>query len=180
VSRDVILQEHRAAAKATISKKRNIERLKGSSKIQADRVDEALEELDDVRPTRPPLHFSLTPSLRLNLTNFSSPNDSPTSHNTSNPPCATTPNTPTKTSSPPSSTTPVPPSSTKNNSSKNSKSYAQKSTPSRSRNRGCTIILSLHTLLLPPSPLLPIALSLLPSAATPWETGPWLHPSHQQ
>ncbi|KAI5481067.1 hypothetical protein MNV49_006253 [Pseudohyphozyma bogoriensis] len=49
LSRDVIVDEHRAAAKATISKRRNIERLKGSSSIRPEKVDEALEELDDAK-----------------------------------------------------------------------------------------------------------------------------------
>lgn len=56
MSRDVILDEHRNAAKAMIAKRRAIERMKGSSSIKADRVDEALEELDDVRPPSPCLH----------------------------------------------------------------------------------------------------------------------------
>ncbi|KAM0751557.1 hypothetical protein T439DRAFT_312879 [Meredithblackwellia eburnea MCA 4105] len=49
VSRDVILDEHRTSAKNTIAKRRNIERMKGSSSIKADRVDEALEELDEAK-----------------------------------------------------------------------------------------------------------------------------------
>ncbi|KAK4705602.1 hypothetical protein P7C70_g598, partial [Phenoliferia sp. Uapishka_3] len=49
VSRDVILDEHRTAAKATIARRRAIEKMRGSSSIKADRVDEALEELDDAK-----------------------------------------------------------------------------------------------------------------------------------
>ncbi|KIY49439.1 hypothetical protein FISHEDRAFT_41755 [Fistulina hepatica ATCC 64428] len=42
-----VLEEYQSAVKATISKKRQIERLKASSNIRADRVDEALEEMDE-------------------------------------------------------------------------------------------------------------------------------------
>jgi hypothetical protein len=48
VNRDVLLDEHRSSVKLTISKRRNIERLKSSSTIKADKVDEALDELDEV------------------------------------------------------------------------------------------------------------------------------------
>lgn len=48
ISRDVILSEHRSAVKATRSKRDIIERLKNSSSIKAERVDDALDELEDV------------------------------------------------------------------------------------------------------------------------------------
>lgn len=55
----MILDEHRSAAKSAISKRRAIERLKGSSSIKADKVDDALQELDEVRYTLSfPLSFS--------------------------------------------------------------------------------------------------------------------------
>jgi len=43
-----VLEEYQAAAKAVVSKKRGIERLKASSNIRPERVDEALEELEEV------------------------------------------------------------------------------------------------------------------------------------
>lgn len=43
------MDEHRAAAKSTISKRRAIEKIKSSASIKGDRVDEALDELDEVR-----------------------------------------------------------------------------------------------------------------------------------
>lgn len=43
-----VLEEYQAAVKATISKRRNIERLKASSNIRPERVDEALEEMEEV------------------------------------------------------------------------------------------------------------------------------------
>lgn len=49
LARDVILDEHRTAAKATIAKRKAIEKLRTASNIKADRVDEALEELDDAK-----------------------------------------------------------------------------------------------------------------------------------
>lgn len=52
--RDSIVDEHRAAAKATISKRRAIEKMKSSASIKGDRVDEALDELDEVRFVSPP------------------------------------------------------------------------------------------------------------------------------
>jgi len=48
MSRTAVLEEHQAAVKATIAKRRQIERLKASSNIRPDRVDEALEELEEV------------------------------------------------------------------------------------------------------------------------------------
>lgn len=46
--RTAVLEEYQAAVKTTISKRRNIERLKASSSIKADRVDEALEDMEEV------------------------------------------------------------------------------------------------------------------------------------
>jgi hypothetical protein len=46
--RTSVLEEHQAAVKTTIAKRRHIERLKGSSNIRPDRVDEALEEMEEV------------------------------------------------------------------------------------------------------------------------------------
>jgi hypothetical protein len=43
-----VLEEYQAAVRTTISKRRNIERLKASSNIRPERVDEALEELEEV------------------------------------------------------------------------------------------------------------------------------------
>lgn len=48
LQRASVLEEYQAAVKATISKRRNIERLKASSSIRPERVDEALEELEEV------------------------------------------------------------------------------------------------------------------------------------
>ncbi|CAA7259639.1 unnamed protein product [Cyclocybe aegerita] len=42
-----VLEEYQAAVKTTISKRRQIERLKASSNIRAERVDEALEEIEE-------------------------------------------------------------------------------------------------------------------------------------
>ncbi|KAF8450625.1 Vps5 C terminal like-domain-containing protein [Boletus edulis BED1] len=42
-----VLEEYQTAVKATISKRRNIERLKASSNIRPERVDEALEDLEE-------------------------------------------------------------------------------------------------------------------------------------
>ena len=43
-----VLEEYQAAVKTTISKRRNIERLKASSNIKPERVDEALEDMEEV------------------------------------------------------------------------------------------------------------------------------------
>ncbi|EKM59310.1 uncharacterized protein PHACADRAFT_249717 [Phanerochaete carnosa HHB-10118-sp] len=45
--RTSVLEEYQAAVKTTISKRRNIERLKASRNIGAERVDEALEDLEE-------------------------------------------------------------------------------------------------------------------------------------
>lgn len=47
--RDAVVDEHRRAVKASIAKRREIEKLRSSSSLKADRVNEALEELDEVR-----------------------------------------------------------------------------------------------------------------------------------
>ncbi|CAG8467213.1 6306_t:CDS:2 [Acaulospora morrowiae] len=44
-----IISEHDNAVKSTISKRRNIERLKSSTSIKSDKVDEALEDLDEAK-----------------------------------------------------------------------------------------------------------------------------------
>lgn len=48
--RTSVLEEYQAAAKTTISKRRNIERLKAQKNIPKERVDEALEDLEEVSP----------------------------------------------------------------------------------------------------------------------------------
>ncbi|EIW82305.1 Phox-like protein, partial [Coniophora puteana RWD-64-598 SS2] len=45
--RNGVLEEYQAAAKSAISKRKNIERLKASSTIRPERVDEALEDLEE-------------------------------------------------------------------------------------------------------------------------------------
>ncbi|KZT29244.1 hypothetical protein NEOLEDRAFT_1056556 [Neolentinus lepideus HHB14362 ss-1] len=45
--RTAVLEEYQSAVKTTISKRRQIERLKASSSIRPERVDEALEELEE-------------------------------------------------------------------------------------------------------------------------------------
>jgi hypothetical protein len=46
--RTSVLEEYQQAVKTTISKRRNIERLKASSNIRPEKVDEALEEMEEV------------------------------------------------------------------------------------------------------------------------------------
>ena len=46
--RTAVLEEYQAAVKTAISKRRGIERLKASSNIRPERVDEALEDLEEV------------------------------------------------------------------------------------------------------------------------------------
>lgn len=60
LQRAAVLEEHHAAVKTTINKRRQIERLKGSSNIRPDKVDEALEELEEVRVKSSSKAFSLT------------------------------------------------------------------------------------------------------------------------
>lgn len=43
-----VLEEYQQAVKSAISKRRNIERLKASGNIRPERVDEALEEMEEV------------------------------------------------------------------------------------------------------------------------------------
>jgi hypothetical protein len=50
--RTAVLEEYQAAVKTAISKRRNIERLKASSSIRPERVDEALEDLEEVGARR--------------------------------------------------------------------------------------------------------------------------------
>ena len=45
--RTSVLEEYQAASKSSISKRRNIERLKASSSINPSKVDEALEDLEE-------------------------------------------------------------------------------------------------------------------------------------
>ncbi|KAG8965469.1 Vacuolar protein sorting-associated protein 17 [Tulasnella sp. 419] len=47
--RSLVLEEYQTAVKTSIAKRRNIERLKASSNIRPERVDEALEDLEEVR-----------------------------------------------------------------------------------------------------------------------------------
>lgn len=47
-SRTSVLEEYQAAVRATISKRRNMERLKASSNIRPEKVDDALEEMAEV------------------------------------------------------------------------------------------------------------------------------------
>ncbi|KAF8524709.1 vacuolar protein sorting-associated protein vps17 [Hysterangium stoloniferum] len=47
MQRTAVLEDHQAAVKTTITKRRQIERLKSSTNIRPDRVDEALEDLDE-------------------------------------------------------------------------------------------------------------------------------------
>lgn len=54
--RTSVLEEHQAAVKTTIAKRRYIERLKASSNIRPDRVDEALEEMEEVSTLRLPTY----------------------------------------------------------------------------------------------------------------------------
>lgn len=61
-----VLEEYQSAVKTTISKRRQIERLKASSNIRPDRVDEAIEEMEEVRSLSVKDGFLLnTPSFRL-------------------------------------------------------------------------------------------------------------------
>lgn len=54
-----VLEEYQAAVKTTISKRRQIERLKASSNIRPDRVDEALEDMEEVCSFTFPIGFCL-------------------------------------------------------------------------------------------------------------------------
>jgi hypothetical protein len=46
--RTAVLEEYQAAVKSGISKRRHIERLKASANIRPEKVDEALEDLEEV------------------------------------------------------------------------------------------------------------------------------------
>jgi len=46
--RTAVLEEYQAAVKSAISKRRYIERLKASANIRPEKVDEALEDLEEV------------------------------------------------------------------------------------------------------------------------------------
>ncbi|CEQ39236.1 SPOSA6832_00759, partial [Sporobolomyces salmonicolor] len=48
-NRDGVVEDHRQAAKATIQKRRNIEKLRSASSLKSDRVDEALDELAEAK-----------------------------------------------------------------------------------------------------------------------------------
>ena len=48
LQRTTVLEEYQTAVKTAISKRRNIERLKASSNIRPEKVDEALEDLEEV------------------------------------------------------------------------------------------------------------------------------------
>ncbi|GAA5949980.1 hypothetical protein JCM10213_004275 [Rhodosporidiobolus nylandii] len=47
--RDSVAEEHRQAVKTTISRRRNIEKLRSQSSLRPDKVNEALEELDEAQ-----------------------------------------------------------------------------------------------------------------------------------
>jgi len=47
--RTAVLEEYQSAVKAAISKRRHIERLKASTSIRPEKVDEALEEMEEVQ-----------------------------------------------------------------------------------------------------------------------------------
>lgn len=47
--RTAVLEEYQTAVKTTISKRRHIERLKASSSINPSKVDEALEDMEEVK-----------------------------------------------------------------------------------------------------------------------------------
>ena len=51
-----MIEEYQEAVKATISKRRNIERLKASSNIRPERVDDALEDLEEANKVENHLH----------------------------------------------------------------------------------------------------------------------------
>ncbi|GAA5844375.1 hypothetical protein JCM11251_007590 [Rhodosporidiobolus azoricus] len=47
--RDQVVEDHRQAVKSTISRRRNIEKLRSASSLKPDKVNEALEELDEAQ-----------------------------------------------------------------------------------------------------------------------------------
>lgn len=70
-----VLEEYQAAVKTTISKRRQIERLKASSNIRPERVDEALEEIEEVSFSSSGTNFSLIHENRLANMNKYSPSE---------------------------------------------------------------------------------------------------------
>lgn len=105
ISRDVILSEHRSAVKATRSKRDIIERLKNSSSIKAERVDDALDELEDVSQLSHTQSVNADVVSRPRNTKPFSHNDCRTSHLRCNRPSVRTRGTLMKMSSPLSSIT---------------------------------------------------------------------------
>ncbi|GAA5993174.1 hypothetical protein JCM10908_001324 [Rhodotorula pacifica] len=57
--RDAVADDHRQAVKASIQKRRNIEKLKSASSLRSDKVNEALEDLDEAQ------HYEETLARRL-------------------------------------------------------------------------------------------------------------------
>lgn len=67
-----VLEEYQAAVKTTISKRRQIERLKASSNIRPERVDDALEEIEEVLfPVCPPISSHLRITRLINTSKLS-------------------------------------------------------------------------------------------------------------
>jgi hypothetical protein len=62
--RTAVLEEYQTAVKSAISKRRHIERLKASANIRPERVDEALEDLEEVILF---IHLTSAPTHRKNL-----------------------------------------------------------------------------------------------------------------
>ncbi|KAG8804901.1 Vacuolar protein sorting-associated protein 17, partial [Serendipita sp. 399] len=56
LQRSLVLEEYQEAVKSTIAKRRNIERLKASSNIRPERVDDALEELEEANKVEQHIH----------------------------------------------------------------------------------------------------------------------------
>ncbi|KAG9055069.1 Vacuolar protein sorting-associated protein 17 [Serendipita sp. 407] len=56
LQRSLVLEEYQEAVKNTIAKRRNIERLKASSNIRPERVDDALEELEEANKVEQHIH----------------------------------------------------------------------------------------------------------------------------
>jgi hypothetical protein len=48
LQRTAVLEEYQSAAKVTITKRRTAERLKGSSNIASNKVDDAIDEMEEV------------------------------------------------------------------------------------------------------------------------------------
>lgn len=60
LQRTQILEDSQTATKTAINKRRNVERLKGSSNINPIKVDDAISEMQDVRNLPFPLYTPLT------------------------------------------------------------------------------------------------------------------------